>query len=179
MSTGQYDTFARWELDASAAEVHEVLRDAEVLRHGWPYVALRLPAANSQRMSRGGLSIQPHPWLRYRLELDATVEQVEKGRRLLLWMTGHLEGVCDCRMVDLGEGLVVLTFACRFEFRSAALRWMWWLFRPAVVADHQWIMRQGRESLQQEIDRRRTARKQPLCSPSDRMPESHPLAERI
>jgi hypothetical protein len=95
----------------------------------------------------------------------------------VLYISGKLEGVYDCRMVDLGDGVVVVTLAGHFLISPPMLRLFWRLFRPVIDMAHRVVMLEGRRSVQRELDRRRVERGGPLlrqpkpATPSIEIPE--------
>jgi hypothetical protein len=84
-----------------------------------------------------------------------------------LAVEGDFVGRCDCSLEQRGHD-VVLVFDWQVQVHKPVVRRLSWLLKPAFVANHKWVMRQGQRSLDIEVRRRGSLRRE--MRPPDESP---------
>jgi hypothetical protein len=147
----RYQFQTRWELPAAADDAYRVLEDLAGYRDWWPQVraAVQTGDTAADLMIR---SVLPY-------EIHVHLEQHTRDpiRRLLIAaMTGDIEGRAGWTITALpprpdGGPVSRIQFDEDVVARSAFLRRMAPLARPAFIANHALMMREGQRGLAQRL----------------------------
>lgn len=131
-----------WSIAASADDVYAVLEDVAGYADWWP----QMRSSTETGESAGTLvigSALPH---------DLTIHLQQRrhdprSRVLVARVTGDLDGDASWTIVETGPGECAATFDERVEARSPLLRRVGPLARPAFIAQHALMMRDGERGL--------------------------------
>lgn len=159
-----YRIVSRWRLRGTARELAPVFEDAEGWARWWPAAFLQvreLPGVEPRTVR-----IHSKGWFPYTLRLDARAVACDYPRACTFQVRGDFEGRCHCRIEDRPDGLVDVSFDWQVRVRKPLLRALSFGLKPLLTANHRWVMRQGRRSLQIELDRRRGLATAPPPGPS-------------
>ncbi len=158
MSTHYYHVVTRWRLTARAEEIVAVFRDPVSVERWWPAAFLSVQRSDSAADDPGSrkLSILSKGWFPYTLRFQAAVREIILDRQCRVQVHGDFEGDCHCKLRVDGSD-VELIFDWRVTALKPVIRGLSRLLKPVFVANHRWVMRRGRESLEIELQRRRLA----------------------
>jgi polyketide cyclase/dehydrase/lipid transport protein len=138
--------------------VADVLSDPLDLPRWWPSVYLS--AEEIARPGPGGLGqrvrLHTRGWLPYTLRWELEVLAAEYPKGFTIAASGDLEGT-GVWSLALRNGQVDARFEWRVAAKKPLLRYLSGLLKPLFAANHRWAMREGRRSLEREIERRRGA----------------------
>lgn len=148
-----YRIATTWRVRATAEEVAPIFADAESWARWWPAAFLQVTPLSCDG-EEPTVRIHSKGWLPYTLRLDARVTNCSYPESCTFLVRGDFTGRCDCRIVERDDE-VEIAFDWRVEVRKPLLRWLSFVARPFLIANHKWVMRQGHRSLTIELDRRR------------------------
>jgi uncharacterized protein YndB with AHSA1/START domain len=152
----RFDT--RWRVRASPEEVADIIGDPLALPRWWPSVYLSATESAPGDADGVGRVLELHTrgWLPYTLRWSFRVVEADRPRRFAIQARGDFEGTGTWTFTPDGDSTDV-EFLWMIRARKSLLRWLSFLLRPAFSANHEWAMRRGLESLQDELARRRGA----------------------
>jgi len=153
----EYRIPTRWRIDATVDEVARIFLDTERLPAWWPAAFLEvrtIDRGDGWGLGRSAL-LWTKGWLPYTLRLGFRVSECDYPRSFTLRVWGDFEGCCVVRVLRMEPDLV-LEFDWRVRVRKPLVQCLSWLLKPLFAANHRWVMRRGRESLEIELTRRRT-----------------------
>lgn len=154
--SNDYHFVTSWRVPGTCGEVADVLGDPQALARWWPSVYLRVDeieppdARGVGRRSR----LLTKGWLPYTLEWEFVVTESRYPYGFSLDAAGDFVGQGVWTFVQDGD-TVHITYDWRIRAEKPLLRRLSPLLRPLFEANHRWAMRQGEESLELELARRR------------------------
>lgn len=142
---GAYVFRSEWKLAAAPERVYDVLADVETYPSWWPQVraARRIDDVSGELTCR---SLLPHD-LSFTMHRDVE-DPLERVLRAT--MTGDLTGTSQWTITAAGEGTVAV-FEEDVEVGTGLLRAAGRLFRPALRANHDHMMRSGEKGLRAHL----------------------------
>jgi hypothetical protein len=153
-----YRFVTRWVVHASRDEVFAVLTDSKSLARWWPAVYREVEQLDPPRGSDGvGKSLRLHTqgWLPYRLCWRLKVIEYQPPERLAFEASGDFVGGGTWSFAELGDDTEVMyEWVVRAE-KPLLRRWSF-LLKPLFASNHRWAMARGLESLELELQRRRS-----------------------
>jgi hypothetical protein len=154
--TNDYHLVTSWRVEGTCGEVADVLGDAAALTQWWPavYVHVEQLAPPDARGVGQTLRVLTKGWLPYTLEWTLVVADVRYPYGFTVEATGDLTGRGVWTFVQDGS-FVNVTYDWRVHADKPLLRLLSPVAWPLFAANHRWAMRQGEESLQLELRRRR------------------------
>lgn len=158
MASHDYRFVTRWRVRATAEEVSDIIGDPLALPRWWPSVYLSATESAPGDADGVGRVVDLHTrgWLPYTLRWSFRVVEVERPRRFAIQAWGDFDGSGTWTFTPDGEWTDV-EFVWEIRAEKPLLRRLSFLLRPAFSANHEWAMRRGRESLERELARRRSA----------------------
>ena len=160
MKFSEYQLVTNWRVRATPGEVQEVLGDCESWTRWWPAAFLRVEElfpGDDRGLGKVG-RVHSKGWLPYTLRVQFRISECQQEpERVTIAVTGDFEGRCVCTCEPCSEGVSV-TFDWHVLVRKPFVRHLSWAFKPFFRANHVWVMRQGRRSLDLELARRRAER---------------------
>lgn len=156
MGLSEYSFVTRWELEASAEEVYDIIADAGRLPEWWPsvYLEARLLEPGDEHGIGRQVALLAKGFLPYTLGWRLRVVDSQRPTRLALEASGDFVGFGICT-VDPCAPKVVVRFHWSIRARKRLLRYFSFLLRPIFKANHRWAMDRGFTSLLLEVWRRR------------------------
>lgn len=152
----RYEFVTRWELEATADEVFDILEDAPALPRWWPSVYLEVT-----EVDRGGpdgvgrvTSFFTKGWLPYTLRWSARLTGARRPELIELDAFGDLEGR-GVWTIEANGPLSVVTYRWTVRAEKPLLKTMSFALKPIFEANHEWAMARGLESIKLELRRRR------------------------
>jgi hypothetical protein len=153
--SSQYQFVTKWNVNASPAEVYEIISDSGKLTQWWPSVYLDLKVL--EKGGEGGLGklveLYTKGWLPYTLRWKFRVIKAEKPNTIEIEAIGDFIGGGKWTF-ELSENGCNITYDWRIEATKPILKKLSWLMKPAFSANHLWAMRMGERSLKLELRRR-------------------------
>ena len=151
-----YQVVTSWRLRARPEEVVAIFRDPVSLERWWLAAFLQRPDSGGDASAPRKLSVHSKGWLPYTLRFQAVVREIIPDQQCLVRVRGDFEGECRCELHADGSD-VELIFDWRVTALKPVIQRLSGLLKPLFVANHRWVMRRGRESLEIELQRRRLA----------------------
>lgn len=158
MSSNDYHFVTRWRVAATCGEVADILGDAGRLPLWWPSVYLAVREVEPADANGLGRRVRLHTtgWLPYTLEWESVVTASNYPYGFALAASGDFNGTGVWTFTQDGP-MVNVVYDWRITAEKPLLKLLGPVLRPAFEANHRWAMRQGEESLQLELLRRRAA----------------------
>jgi len=155
--SNEYHFVTHWRVEGTCGEVADVLAEPLEFPRWWPSVYLdaqeREPAKAPARVGRR-VALYTKGWLPYTLRWESVQTDSRYPHGYSLAASGDLTGTGSWTFTQNGPA-VDITFDWRVRADKPLLNSLSVLLRPAFEANHRWAMRQGRESLELELARRR------------------------
>lgn len=153
-----YHFVTRWEIEASCAEVYNILKEADDLARWWPSVYLDVKTLEKgDADGRGKLvALYTKGWLPYTLKWQFRVTDVHPHDHsgFSLEALGDFVGNGVWTFRQDGQTCQVV-YDWRIEAEKPLLKYLSFLMKPLFSANHHWAMRKGLESLLLELRRKR------------------------
>ena len=151
-----YRIVTRWRLRGKVEETAAIVRDTIALPRWWPaaFLEARMLAPGDRRQVGMTVWLRTKGFLPYCLRFHVVLESVTPPGTCQLRVWGDFEGGCVCEARPKGDD-AELVFDWHVAVRKPLVRRLSWLLKPVFVANHLWVMRRGRESLERELLRRR------------------------
>jgi hypothetical protein len=153
-----YHFITRWRVEAAIGEVADVLADPTELPRWWPAVYLeaeQLDPPDSRGVGRR-VRLLTKGWLPYTLRWDLVVTESRYPHGFTIDAAGDFIGRGVWTLAEDGP-YVDVTYDWRIRAEKPLLKRLTPALRPLFEANHRWAMRQGEESLELELRRRRAA----------------------
>ncbi len=146
-----------WRLEASPAEVADVLTDPEAFPRWWPevYLGITLLERGDDRGIGQRVAVHSKGFLPYHLHWKARLEEADLPRRWRISAEGDLAGEGEWRLEEVPEGTRV-TYDWRVTADRPLFRLLSPLFGWLLAANHRWAMAKGEAGLGRELARRRS-----------------------
>lgn len=154
----EYQFITQWRVEATCGEVADILGDPVALTRWWPAVYLdaqEIHPANAHGVGRR-VSLRTKGWLPYTLRWELVVTESRYPYGFTIEATGDFVGRGVWTLKQDGR-FVDVTYDWRIRAEKPLLRRLSFLLRPLFAGNHRWAMRQGEESLELELARRRAA----------------------
>jgi len=156
MALDDHDFLTRWELEATAEEVYDIIADAARLPEWWPAVCLdtRVLEPGDERGVGRVVALHAKGYLPYTLRWRFRVVDAQRPVRMALEAIGDFAGLGLWTFEPAGKAVVV-RFHWSLRAEKALLRSFSFLLKPIFKANHRWAMSAGYTSLLLEVWRRR------------------------
>lgn len=156
MGLNDYSFVTRWELDASAEEVYDIIADAVRLPEWWPSACLQatLLEPGDERGIGRTVTLLTKGFLPATLRWRLRVVDAQRPTRLALEASGDFTGFGIWTFEPSPPKLVV-RFHWSIHAEKRLLRLLSFLLKPIFKANHRWAMERGFTSLLLEVWRRR------------------------
>lgn len=151
----RYHVVSEWRVQATPAEVLQILIDPLRLTEWWPAVYLQSKALRSGDADGIGQTflLVTKGWLPYTLRWQLTAMSVQESS-LRLFADGDFVGTGEWTLWQVDD-----TVRIRFEWsvvaRKPLIRFLSPMLRPLFMRNHRWAMQCGEQSLRLELARRR------------------------
>jgi hypothetical protein len=157
MATREEHLVTRWELEASAPEVFDLLQDALSLPHWWPSVFLeaRILEPGDERGVGRLVSVRTKAFLPWTLSWRYRVTGLERPRQISIELAGGLSGL-GAWFFDAKARKVVVRLHLTGGLDGRLARAVPAIARLFLRWSHRWAMERGFTSLLLEVWRRRT-----------------------
>jgi hypothetical protein len=153
-----YHFVTRWEIEASCAEVYNILKEADDLARWWPSVYLDVKTLEKGDADGRGkrVALYTKGWLPYTLRWQFRVTDVHPNDHsgFSLEALGDFVGNGVWTFQQQGKTCLV-EYDWRIEAEKPLLKYLSFLMKPLFAANHHWAMRKGLESLRLELRRKR------------------------
>lgn len=148
----RFHFITQWALDARVEEVYEIIKDSSSLSRWWPSVYLNVKTIYPGLANGVGkkVALLTRGYLPYTLRWDFEVIQIIPCKKIVLDAFGDLEGRGTWTFTPEEKGCLVV-FDWDIRFRKKGLAWLSFLLRPVFRLNHRWAMKQGYESIKEEI----------------------------
>jgi hypothetical protein len=155
MPSNTYLMQTRWRLAAPREEVYRILEDSPDFVRWWPAVWLKAEVLEPGDSDGIGKRVRflTKGWLPYKLRWTALSTEKVSPERLRIEASGDFNGE-GCWTLAESSGETTADYRWEIEAEKPLLKYLSFLFRPIFVANHNWAMRSGEESLKQELLRR-------------------------
>lgn len=156
MAAHDYHFVTHWRIAGTAAELYDVLADADGLKRWWPsvYLDARVLESGDEHGIGRVVDLYTKGWLPYTLRWRFRITDAERPRGLSLQANGDFVGRGVWTFVEDGP-YVDVTYDWSIRAEKPFLRAMSWLLKPVFALNHRWAMWQGYLSLLLELRRRR------------------------
>jgi hypothetical protein len=150
MAIHDYHLESRWRVRGGPEEVFAILADPEQLPGWWP-AAFREVRREPGDKSR--LTVLSKGFLPYRLRWQARLREAHRPSGYSFEVTGDFTGEGSWSVQQDGA-CVTVRFDWRVRVHRPLLRWLSYLLKPLLVANHRWAMCRGQEALQRRLGAR-------------------------
>ena len=158
MATNDYQFLTRWRVLGTAAEVYDLVIDAQGYLRWWRQVYLGVTTVTQPGEHGLGAVYDIHTRgkLPYTLRWRARVTETRYPAGFTIEATGDFlgRGIWSFEQED---DWVNLIFDWRLRAEKPLLRYLSFLFKPLFRANHRWAMARGQEGLQNELAARATS----------------------
>lgn len=154
----EYHVVTRWRVEGACGEVADILSDPAELTRWWPAVYLEAEEIDPPDARGIGRRVRllTKGWLPYTLRWEFVVTDSRYPHGFTIDAAGDFVGRGVWTLAQDGA-LVDVQYDWRVRAEKPLLRRLSSLLRPLFEANHRWAMRQGEESLNLELRRRRAA----------------------
>jgi hypothetical protein len=152
----RFHFITNWVVQASEAEVYQIIKDTDHLTDWWPSVYLQVHTIeNGNALGLGKkVDLYTKGFLPYTLSWRFEVTDVIPNQRLALRAYGDLNGTGVWLFSQIGKTCYI-RYDWDITFEKAFLSRFVWLLRPLFEFNHKWAMAKGLDSLKQELLKRR------------------------
>jgi hypothetical protein len=156
VSINEYHFVTTWEVEATIAEVAEVLGNPLRLSEWWPAVYLRVDELRPADLQGVGQRVRllTKGWLPYTLRWEFEVVESRRPHGFSIVAHGDFEGRGVWTFEQRGPR-VQIVFDWRIIAEKPLLKRLSFVLKPVFAANHRWAMARGEESLRRELLRRR------------------------
>ena len=158
MKSNSYHFITHWIVEASPAEVYEILEQAERLTEWWPAVYLEVVTTKENDETGTGreISLYTKGWLPYTLRWQSRLVAKNPPHGFSIEALGDLRGSGTWTFEQDASGrFCQITYDWRVAANKPILRYFSFLLKPLFSANHHWAMRTGEKSLRLELLRRK------------------------
>lgn len=155
MSANDYHLITRWRVLGAIAEVFDIIANVEDLTRWWPAgFPESLVIERGDENGVGAVArLSTRGFLPYTLRWHLRVTEVVPAVRLSFSVWGDLEGEGTWTFSQ-SDAWCDITYDWRVRVMKGAERFLSPIARPLLVANHNWVMARGEESLRIELARR-------------------------
>lgn len=158
MKSNRYHFVTHWKVEATPAEIYEILERAEQLPMWWPAVYLEVKTTKENDETGTGREVSLHTkgWLPYTLRWKSRLSTKNHPHGFSIEAFGDLIGAGTWRFEQNEDGIHChIIYDWQVEANKPILRYFSFLLKPIFSANHHWAMRTGEESLRLELLRRK------------------------
>jgi hypothetical protein len=150
----EYSFIDRWRIDGAIEDVAHLLLNTATLSEWWPQISQVIVAdrGNTDGTSRS-FAARTFGFMPYTLAVRFHVVEVEFPERFSVEISGDLQGHGGGTLRQDGR-TVAVDFQSTIRVARPALQVLSLVARPAMFANHCWLMRRGEIGLQRVLDRR-------------------------
>src|ERR1043166_7734457 len=148
LPTAEYCFFDHWLVDGHIEDVAQLLLNTANMSEWWPQISriIVAQAGGPDGMSRS-FAARTFGFMPYELAVRFDVVEVKFPHRFAVEIAGDLQGHGSGNLRQDGSQVVV-DFESTIRVARPALRLLSLIARPAMYANHCWLMRQGECGLQ-------------------------------
>ncbi|MBB6673575.1 SRPBCC family protein [Cohnella nanjingensis] len=158
MKANEYFMPTEWRVKGNIQEVYDVCSNFLDYQRWWPEVYLNIRAEGvDEETGNERYALLSRGKLPYKLRWFSSKTHEDAPRTLSLKASGDLAGRGTWRFEQDGE-YVNARFDWYVNAEKPLLKRLSWFMKPIFRSNHDWAMRKGLESLNRELERRRTAR---------------------
>jgi hypothetical protein len=156
MASNQYEFVTRWRVEATCEEVFRILENTTSLVRWWPSVWLKVEQLKPADASgvNSVYRLTSKGWLPYILAWTMTTTEKTPPTRLGLTADGDFQGTGLWTLTQ-DSNFTNIVYTWTIVADKPLLKYLSFLFKPVLRANHNWAMRKGLESLKLEIARNR------------------------
>jgi hypothetical protein len=142
----------RWRLKGRQDDVARALLDTATMSQWWPQISrISIDRGGRDDGARRAFAARTFGFMPYVLAVQFHVVEVEFPNRFSVEIEGDLQGHGGGTLRQEGAHVAV-DFESRIRVARRDLRWLSLVARPAMYANHCWLMRQGEIGLQRALD---------------------------
>ncbi len=155
-ATSEFSFHDRWEVDGSIEDVAGLFLNTAAISQWWPQLA-GVSVGDSGRADGGARSFgaRASGFLPYELALDFRVVRVRFPEQFSVELSGDLCGHGAGSLCQNGSR-VAIDFDLSVRVARPILHVLSLVARPALSAQHRWVMRQGERGLRNTLSLRKT-----------------------
>jgi hypothetical protein len=155
VASNDYVFVTHWQVDASPAEVYDVVIEGTDYVRWWPQVYLEVveTAAGDEHGLGKAARLLTKGWLPYQLRWQMRVVETHYPDGFTLDATGDFVG-SGVWTFNADGPRTKITFDWRLRAEMPLLRRLSFVFKPFFSANHRWAMAKGQEGLIAELARR-------------------------
>jgi hypothetical protein len=143
-----------WEVEGRIEYVAQMLLDTDAISCWWPQLAgVTVDSAGCSDGSGRKFAARASGFLPYELAIDFRVVRVRFPERFSVELTGDLCGHGGGRLKQI-DSRVAIDFELTVSVARPILHFLSLLARPALYAQHRWVMRQGELGLRKTMESR-------------------------
>lgn len=156
MADNLYHLTSRWRVQGTVEEVSEVLSDGPGFARWWPavYLEVRELARGDADGVGAALALVTRGWLPFTLRWQCRVVESRYPHGFTVEVWGDLIGRGVWTLAQDGPWVDII-YHWHVRAEKPLLRRLSFLLKPLFIANHDWAMRKGEESLRLELARRR------------------------
>jgi hypothetical protein len=149
---GHFSFRDRWKVDGQVEDVAQTLLNTEAMSSWWPQLAF-LKVAGAGHIDGSGriFAAQASGFMPYKLTIAFRVVRVRFPEEFAVELKGDLCGHGGGRLRQDGTS-VAIDFDLKVRVARPMLRVLSLLARPALCAQHRWVMRQGELGLRKKLE---------------------------
>jgi hypothetical protein len=154
----EYSFIDRWRVEGSQDEVAEMLLNTATMSDWWPQIS-RIVVADGGDVdgARRSFAAKTFGFMPYTLDVRFSIVDVIFPERFSVEISGDLQGRGGGILRQVGRHVAV-DFHSTIRVARPALKALSLFARPAMYANHCWLMRQGEMGLQRVLSRRQPLR---------------------
>lgn len=155
MATNEYHFVTQWRMRSTCEEMTEILHDAAGLSRWWPsvYLDVAVLEMGDERGIGRLVALYTKGWLPYTLHWRLHVTHNNNPHGFGFDATGDFVGRGEWVLAQEGEWTNI-TYDWRILAEKPLLRDFSFVVKPIFSWNHHWAMRQGKRSLELELQRR-------------------------
>ena len=155
--TNDYHFVSHWRVEGTCREVADILGDPMQLSRWWPSVYLKvdqIDAPDSNGVG-GRYRLVTKGRLPYSLRWEFRVVESHYPHGFTIVARGDFDGRGVWTFRQNGRA-VDIVYDWRIRAEKPLLKYLSFVLKPIFKANHRWAMAEGEESLNHELERRRT-----------------------
>src|SRR5688572_14617275 len=154
--TSEYSFRDRWRVDGAIQDVADLFLNTAEIADWWPqFSCVAIAEAGSPDGATRSFGARANGFLPYALVLDFRVTRVQFPQQFSVEVSGDLRGHGGGKLRQTGRHVEI-----DFDLTICAVRPLLHVLslvaRPALVAQHRWVMRQGERGLQNVLANRQS-----------------------
>jgi hypothetical protein len=144
----------RWRVDGRIEDVAETLLNTDAISSGWPQLAgVKINGAGHDDGTGRKFAARASGFLPYELAIDFRVVRVRFPEEFVVELKGDLCGHGGGRLSQDGK-YVAIDFDLTVRIARPMLHLLSLVVRPALCAQHRWVMQQGELGLRKTMESR-------------------------